>query len=129
MLLPGKHITSVIGIRSVFRSSKGIPSRMTLRWMKKRLVSMTGRPKIRRGFDALLNVVSGDVVSAMEDMGLEVLRVDDSSEAHAKCPAHMEYLGKEDSHPSFSVNVDSGLFGCFSCGFKGQFPDLVAYVL
>jgi hypothetical protein len=41
----------------------------------------------------------------------------------------MEYLGKEDSHPSFSVNVDSGLFGCFSCGFKGQFPDLVAYVL
>ncbi|MDP9870446.1 MULTISPECIES: toprim domain-containing protein [Streptosporangium] len=58
-----------------------------------------------------------------------MLRVDDSGEATCRCPAHMEFLGREDRHPSFSVNIGSGLFACFSCGFKGTFGDLVAYVL
>ncbi|GAA2322112.1 hypothetical protein GCM10010149_89060 [Nonomuraea roseoviolacea subsp. roseoviolacea] len=67
-----------------------------------------------RGVDTYINVVPGDVVEAMEDMGLDVLRVDESGEAQCRCPAHYELLGREDRHPSFSVNIDSGLMACFA---------------
>lgn len=81
------------------------------------------------GWDLLENPVPGDVVGALEELGLEILKVVDNSEAVVKCPAHMERLGKEDRHPSFSVNIDSGASNCFSCGFGSTyFADLVEYV-
>ncbi|MGW0060335.1 toprim domain-containing protein [Streptosporangium sandarakinum] len=86
--------------------------------------------RVRSGWDAVpTDVVPGDVVTALENLGLEVLRVDESGEATCRCPAHLEYLGREDRNPSYAVNIHSGLHGCWSCGFKGTFVDLVAYVL
>lgn len=44
-------------------------------------------------------------------------------ELRAKCPLH------QDSHPSFSLNIKSGMYNCFSrCG-GGDFHDLVKKVL
>ncbi len=45
------------------------------------------------------------------------------SEAMACCPVH------DDRNPSFSVNVRSGLWHCFSCGAGGSLPGLVVAVL
>jgi len=90
---------------------------------------LAGPRKGWSGVAAYSDVVPGDVISAVEALGLEILRVDDSGEIHTRCPAHLEILGRPDRHPSFSVNSDTGLFGCWSCGFKGRFADLVAFVL
>lgn len=37
----------------------------------------------------------------------------------AKCPFHRK-LGQLENTPSFSMNLDTGLFFCFSCGEKGN---------
>lgn len=41
------------------------------------------------------------------------------NEAAACCPAH------EDTHPSWSINLDTGMHHCFACGFGGGFASLV----
>lgn len=68
----------------------------------------------------------------MEDtlarLGLEVTAVTEN-EVWARCPAHLARAGKEDRHPSFSVNADTGLFSCFSCGYRGTLTTLAADVL
>jgi DNA primase len=93
---------------------------------------MTARRSSRRkgakGWDAFATPVPGDALSCMEELGLEIIRVN-GDEAQAKCPAHFERTGKEDRHPSFSVNIEEGVFGCFSCGFRGPFVALVEYLL
>ena len=38
------------------------------------------------------------------------------------CPYH------DDTHPSFSVNVESGVFICFACGVKGTMNDLAVHL-
>jgi hypothetical protein len=53
------------------------------------------------------------VLTALEELGVEVLRVT-GDEALAKCPAHLERTGKEDNHPSFSVNVEEGVSNCLA---------------
>lgn len=78
--------------------------------------------------DVFANPVPGDVMSCLDELGVEVLRVK-GEEAEARCPAHLKRTGKEDRHPSFSVNLDEGYFGCFSCGFKGRFVHLVEEML
>lgn len=78
--------------------------------------------------DVLANPVPGDVLACLDEIGLEVIRIK-GEEAEAKCPAHVKRTGKEDRHPSFSVNLDEGYFGCFSCGFKGRFVHLVTEML
>ena len=78
--------------------------------------------------DIAANPVPGDVLACLDEIGLEVIRIK-GEEAEAKCPAHLKRTGKEDRHPSFSVNLDEGVFGCFSCGFKGRFVHLVAEML
>jgi len=40
-------------------------------------------------------------------------------EAVAKCPYH------NDGHPSWSVNINSGIFYCFACGAKGNLAKLI----
>lgn len=44
-------------------------------------------------------------------------------EAFASCPFH------HDSGDSWSVNVNTGIHHCFSCGFKGNLASLVAFML
>lgn len=77
---------------------------------------------------AYSNPVPADVPGAMARLGVEVLREvsgDDSTELLARCPAHLALTGKTDRRPSFSVNSSSGLFHCFSCGYRGVFIELV----
>ncbi|NIY68030.1 toprim domain-containing protein [Streptomyces malaysiensis] len=77
---------------------------------------------------AASNPVPSDVVGAMSALGIEVLREvsgENSTEYLARCPAHLALTGKPDRRPSFSVNGATGLAHCFSCGYSGQFIDLV----
>lgn len=65
-----------------------------------------------------------DIASAAEALGIEVHRGDEN-EIHASCPKHLERTGKQDRHPSFSINRNSGLFACWSCQYSGNFQRLV----
>jgi len=42
------------------------------------------------------------------------------------CPKHKERTGNEDVHPSWSINLETGLFLCFSCGYRGSIITLIA---
>jgi DNA primase len=60
------------------------------------------------------------IATALDKLGIEYsIR---GSEAVACCPAH------DDHHPSWSINLTSGMHYCFSCGFKGGLTGLVAQV-
>lgn len=80
------------------------------------------------GFDAITTPIPGNVFACMEELGVENLRqVED--EIAGKCPQHYARLGKEDNHPSWSVQAEDGYFNCFSCGYKGPFVLLVKDML
>lgn len=49
-------------------------------------------------------------------------------EACGYCPMHKERTGKEDSNPSWWINLETGMHMCFSCGYKGNLLQLVADV-
>lgn len=72
--------------------------------------------------------VPGDVAAAMRELGIEIVRIE-GGEVWAHCPAHRARTGKTDRNPSFSVNQERGVFLCFSCGYQGAFPTLVADLL
>lgn len=50
-------------------------------------------------------------------------------EIQAECPAHEERTGHKDHNPSFYINADTGVFICFSCGWKGTLYTLINYRL
>lgn len=79
----------------------------------------------QKGWGSLLeDPIPGDVVKCLEELGIEVLKVE-NDEATGRCPAHFRLTGKEDRHPSWSVNTESGQHNCFSCGFRGPFVLIV----
>lgn len=86
------------------------------------------RPRARRGWGILETPVPGDVMSCLNELGVEIHRVI-GEEAQGKCPAHKARTGKDDRHPSWSVNVEEGFHNCFSCGFRGPFVTLVEWML
>lgn len=92
---------------------------------RRRPTGKTGWDKVA---DLYANPVPGDIMACLGELGLSVNRIIDE-EAHMRCPAHLKRVGKEDRHPSFSVNLEEGIFGCFSCGFAGRFYMLVMEVL
>jgi DNA primase len=49
-------------------------------------------------------------------------------EVNGLCPMHKKRTGKEDNHPSWWINSDTGVHICFSCGYKGNIYTLVADV-
>lgn len=60
----------------------------------------------------------------LDDLGVEhELRGD---EAVALCPQHLQRTGREDTKPSWSFNVVTGLHHCFSCGYSGNAAGLAA---
>lgn len=65
-----------------------------------------------------------DLESVLAQLGVEILRTTDD-EVTGRCPMHLQRTGKEDEHPSWSVNRDSGVHNCFSCGYKGTLHGLV----
>lgn len=64
-----------------------------------------------------------DVLSTLERLGIEGR--ESGGELIAACPKHFERTGRYDAHPSWSINLDTGLFLCFSCGYRGSLYTLV----
>lgn len=50
-------------------------------------------------------------------------------EITGKCPVHARVTGREDRSPSWSINAETGLWICFSCGSKGTLSMLLAEIL
>jgi DNA primase len=67
----------------------------------------------------LANLVPLDVLAALDELDLEYTVT--GNEAKALCP-HPDH---DDTSPSWSINLDSGMHHCFSCGFGGSFVYLV----
>ena len=63
--------------------------------------------------DQIIREFVTERLSVVQDNGSEIL---------CRCPFHKE--GRE-RHPSFSVNVHKGVFGCFTCHKQGVFRTLV----
>jgi len=64
-----------------------------------------------------------DVLSTLDRLGIDGKESGD--EFVAPCPQHFERTGRADSHPSWSINLNTGLFLCFSCGYRGSLYTLV----
>lgn len=57
------------------------------------------------------------------EIGVDVRRA--GQEISARCPVHVQRTGKEDNSPSWSMNSDTGLWVCYSCGAKGNLSQLI----
>lgn len=67
------------------------------------------------------------ISDTLDSIGLEYdVRGD---EAVALCPGHLERTGRADSHPSWSINLATGIHYCFSCGYRGTLERLVSDML
>jgi len=68
----------------------------------------------------------GDVQQALLRLG--VLTEQRNRELQGYCPMHLERVGREDHNPSWSMNSETGVHHCFSCGYKGTLLTLVAEI-
>ena len=67
-----------------------------------------------------------NVEATLTALGIEgTLR---GSELSAPCPMHEDRVGRPDANPSWSINIDTGLLNCFSCGYRGSVITLIADV-
>jgi Toprim-like/CHC2 zinc finger len=66
----------------------------------------------------------GSVEGVLLNLGIETNQRGD--ELLGLCPMHLERTGREDNNPSWSINAETGLHHCFSCGYKGSLITLVA---
>jgi hypothetical protein len=64
-----------------------------------------------------------DVSATIRRLGIEFRESGD--ELTARCPMHEARTGRADAHPSWSINAKTGLFNCFSCGYRGSLATLV----
>lgn len=62
-----------------------------------------------------------DVAAVLTRLNIDYLPENDQ-QASACCPVHAE------RKPSFRINLDSGLWICFSCGAKGNLPQLASRI-
>ena len=69
----------------------------------------------------------GDVEQALLRLGIATNQR--NSELLGYCPMHLERTGREDHNPSWSMNCETGVHHCFSCGYKGTLLSLVAELL
>ena len=68
----------------------------------------------------------GDVEGVLLMLGVETMQRGD--EHIGLCPMHLERTGQEDNNPSWSMNGETGVHHCFSCGYKGTLLTLVAEI-
>lgn len=64
-----------------------------------------------------------DLADFLMSIGVDVRRA--GQEISGRCPVHLARTGHEDSNPSWSMNSDSGLWLCYSCGARGTLPQLI----
>lgn len=72
-------------------------------------------------------LVEGKVEIVLIKLGIDIDR-HRGDEILALCPGHELRTGEPDHSPSWSINTESGLHHCFSCGYKGNLLTLVAEV-
>lgn len=68
---------------------------------------------------------SDDIIEVLEDIGVDVHKVT-GDEVNARCPVHALYKGRESTRHSWYMNIDTGLWHCFTCGARGNLPYLVS---
>lgn len=68
-------------------------------------------------------MIPSDLPAALSQLGLSDFQIR-GEEIKAACPSGTH----PDRHPSWSINKESGLHHCFSCGFSGDFAGLVMQV-
>ena len=65
-----------------------------------------------------------DIANLLVNLGVTVTKVG-TREIIGNCPVHRHVTGHDDRSPSWSMNSESGLWICFSCGSRGTLPYLV----
>lgn len=65
-----------------------------------------------------------DVEKTLETLGIEFRA--SGHEFTGPCPMHLQRTGREDQHPSWSINATTGLFICYSCNYRGSLYTLIA---
>ena len=66
-----------------------------------------------------------DIADVLTRLGVTVKRIGER-EISGCCPVHAARTGKEDRSPSWSINANTGLWICYSCGAKGTLSTLVS---
>lgn len=66
-----------------------------------------------------------DLVDVLSNMGVDVYKVI-GDEVNGRCPVHVFHKGRASTRNSWYMNVDSGLYHCFTCGARGNLPYLVS---
>ena len=66
-----------------------------------------------------------DIADVLTRLGVTVKRIGER-EISGCCPVHVARTGKEDRSPSWSINANTGLWICYSCGAKGTLSTLVS---
>jgi len=64
-----------------------------------------------------------EVYTVLVKLGIDAY--EHGHEISGHCPMHVERTGREDINPSWSVNADTGVHNCFSCGYKGSLLSLI----
>jgi len=64
-----------------------------------------------------------NIEGILYSLDIHVLR-ESGDELLAKCPLHLQRTGKEDGHPSWSINSKTYVHHCFSCGYAGTLTTL-----
>jgi hypothetical protein len=66
-----------------------------------------------------------DLVEVLSSLGVDV-RSSHGDEINARCPVHPWMKGRESTRYTFYLNVDSGLWHCFTCGARGNLSMLIS---
>ena len=66
-----------------------------------------------------------DIQHVLVDLGVEVTRAGER-EISGRCPVHLSRTGHVDHSPSWSMNAETGLWSCYSCGARGTLVGLIS---
>ena len=66
-----------------------------------------------------------DLVEVLEGLGVDIHKTH-GDEINGRCPVHYKVKGRESTRNSWYLNVESGLWHCFTCGARGNLSMLVS---
>jgi DNA primase len=68
-----------------------------------------------------------EIKTLIDNLGLTRTRIR-GPEIMASCPFSYTHTGGKDDKPSFSINIEKGVYNCFSCGERGTIEELVSRI-
>lgn len=71
--------------------------------------------------------MSNGLEEVLTNLGVSIKR-QTGDEINGQCPVHHLYKGRPSNGYHWYINVDSGLWQCFTCGARGNLPFLVSQV-